>query len=240
MPTSSSPPLLTTRYGIAAKVSGNDAVARSLRVYGEWAEHETDLLSGLIEEGHSVLELGGDYAAHTLWIARAVGTQGRVHVVEPRRMRFQQLCANVALNGLDNVFAHPIWLGRAQGEIALTTDSDPEQVRMSTLDGLSLGALHLIKINMTHALVDALAGGSETIRMHRPLIYARLSGMERAADEVAAIKSLGYRVWSHLPYLFNADNHAGTTENIFPGIVQQNVVAAPADGRFEFTGRLEL
>lgn len=240
MPASPMPSLWTTRYGVAAAVGGNDPVARSLEVYGEWAEHETDLLSGLIEEGHTVLELGGDYAAHSMWMAHAVGEKGQVHVVEPRRIRFQQLCANVALNGLDNVFAHPSWLGHTNGKIALGTGGEREHARMVTLDSLSLDALHLIKINLSHALVDALAGGVDTIQGYRPLIYARLSGMERAADEVAAIKSLGYRVWSHTPYLFNADNHAGVTENIFPGLVQQNIVAAPDDGRFEFAGRLEL
>ncbi|UPG87330.1 hypothetical protein L2Y94_08245 [Luteibacter aegosomatis] len=240
MPASAIPSLWTTRYGVAAAVGGNDPVVRSLRVYGEWAEHETDLLSGLLEEGHTVLELGGDYAAHAMWMARAVGATGQVHVVEPRRIRFQQLCANVALNGLDNVFAHPLWLGRTNGKIALTAGGEQEQVRMATLDSLALDALHLIKVNLTHALVEAVAGAAETLRVHRPLIYARLSGMEHAADEVAALKSAGYRVWSHLPYLFNVDNHAGATENIFPGLVHQNIVAAPADAPFSFGGRMEL
>lgn len=230
-------PFWKTRYGIAAAVATDDVVARSLQLYGEWAEHETNLLSGLIEEGQTILEFGGDLAAHALWMAHTVGPLGQVHVVEPRRLRFQQLCANVALNRLDNVFAHPAWLDRSAGQHVLGAK---ETVRAITIDSLQLEAVHLMKFNLANTLVDALAGARETLREHRPLLYVRLSGMEQAAAEVASIKALGYRVWSHVPYLYNSDNFAGLENNIFPGIVQQNAIAAPVDSRFEFGDRPEL
>jgi FkbM family methyltransferase len=239
-------PFWRTRYGIATAIPTDNAVARSLQLYGEWAEHETALLSGLIEEGQTILEFGGDFAAHALWMAQAVGPLGEVHVAEPRRIRFQQVCANVAINGLDNVFTHPVWLGRGKGQSSLgallagTRAGAEEKVRMATIDSLRLEALHLLKVNQAHALVEVLAGATETIRTHRPLLYVRLSGLEEAETEIAAIKALGYRAWSHLPYLYNADNHAGVDANIFPGMVQQNVIAAPADSHFEFAERLEL
>jgi FkbM family methyltransferase len=239
-------PFWPNRYGLTAAVTVDNPVARSLQLYGEWAEHETTLLSGLIEEGHTVLEVGGDFAAHALWMAQIVGPQGEVHVAEPRRIRFQQACANVAINQLDNVFTHPVWLGRGKGTSALGTvvrdagAGAAEKVRIATVDSLRLDALHLLKINQAHALVDVLAGAGDTLRTHRPLIYARLSGLDDAQAEIEAIKALGYRAWSHVPYLFNSENHAGIDANIFPGMVQQNVIAAPADSRFEFAERLEL
>lgn len=236
-PNGASSPFWTTRYGITAAVATDNVVARSLQLYGEWAEHETNLLSGLIEEGQTILEFGGDFAAHALWMAHAVGPLGQVHVVEPRRIRFQQLCANVALNQLDNVFTHPAWLGRSTG---LHSFGAKESVRAITIDSLQLESVHLMKFNLADTLVDALAGATETLREHRPLLYVRLSGMDQAAAEIASIKALGYRVWSHVPYLYNSDNHAGIENNIFPGIVQQNAIAAPADGHFEFGDRLEL
>lgn len=236
-PNDTSSPIWHTRYGITAAVATDNIVTRSLQLYGEWAEHETNLLSGLLEEGHHVLEFGGDFAAHTLWMAHTVGPLGQVHVAEPRRLRFQQLCANVALNQLDNVFAHPVWLDRTGGQHTL---SAKESVRAVTVDSLPLESLHLIKFNIAGTVIDALAGARETLHQHRPLLYVRLSGVEQAAAEVDAIKALGYRVWSHVPYLYNSDNYAGVESNIFPGIVQQNAIAAPADSHFEFDDRLEL
>lgn len=234
-------PYWSTRYGIAAAVAADNVIARSLRTYGEWAEQETDLLSALVDEGHVVLEFGAEYAAHALWMSRAVGPRGQVHVVEPRRLRFQQSCATIALNGLGNVFTHAVWLGSSRGPHALSGDgASDESVRGITLDSLKLGALHLLKINEPDAIVDLFAGGAETVKAHRPLIYARLSGVEQARTEVETIKALGYRVWSHTPYLFNRENHAGEVGNLFPGRVHQNIVAVPVEGRVDFPERQEL
>ncbi|TCV94726.1 FkbM family methyltransferase [Luteibacter rhizovicinus] len=237
--------LWNTRYGVAAAIPTIDPVARAMQLYGEWAEQEIDLLSAIVEEGHSVLEAGGDYGAHALWLARAVGLDGRVHVAEPRRIAFQQLCANVAINGLANVHTYPVWLGRSSGRSTLgallpETSSPTEAVRTETIDSLALDALHLLKVNLRGALHDVLTGATETLRRHRPMLYVRLSGIDMAETEVQAIKDLGYRVWSHVPYLYNPANHAGHTANVFPGIVQQNAIAAPVESRFEFEERLEL
>lgn len=233
-------PFWTTRYGIAAAVPADDAVSRSLQTYGEWAEQEADLVSGLIEAGNTVLEFGAELGAHAMWMSQAVGPHGQVHLAEPRRIRFQQSCANLALNGLDNVFTHAVWLGRGRGHLTLEGKHGQESVRGVTLDSLKLDALHLLKINEANAIVDLLAGGADTLKTHRPLIYARLSGMQQAQEEVEAIKALGYRVWSHTPYLFNAGNHAGSARNLFPGVVLQNIVAAPAGGPIDFPGKPEL
>jgi len=242
------PRLWQTRYGLATAISADTPAARSLQIYGEWAEQEIDLLCGLIQEGQNVLEFGGEYGAHTLWLAQAVGDQGQVHVAEPCRLALQLLCANVAINSLRNVYTHARWLGRGRDQTTLANlpgqamqkNAGEEVVQIATVDDMALTALHLIKVNVPGALIDLLAGATETIRQHRPVIYARLSGIEYAEKEVRALKDLGYRCWSHAPYLFNADNFAKHDSNIFPGCVSQNVIAAPADSRFELDARREL
>lgn len=231
-----------------AAVPVKGPAARSLQRYGEWAEQELNLLSGLIEDGQSVLEFGGEYGAHTLWFAQAVGEKGKVYVAEPRRLPFQQLCANVAINQLTNVYTHSRWLGRADTQAALLSlpggvvleDEEDEIVNAVTLDSLDLESLDLLKVNVPGSLIDLLLGAAETIRKHRPIIYYRLSGIEQVETEVQAIKELGYRCWSHTPYLYNADNHAGESTNIFPGCVQQNIIASPVESRFELEQRYEL
>lgn len=231
-----SPSLLTTRYGLFAPAPGDQPATRSLQLYGEWAEGETDLLSGLVTDGHHIVEVGGDFAAHTLWLARAVGDTGVVHVVEPRRLPFQQLCANVALNQLGNVHAHHAWFGPGSDKRELGS----EAVRTATLDSLALPALHLLKVNLPDALMDVLDSATATISAHRPLVYARLSGIDTAESEVQALKARGYRVWSHAPALYNPDNHSGTARNVFPGILTCNVVAAHAEGGTDFDHLAEL
>lgn len=229
-------PLLTTRYGIAAPNAGDTPAARALQLYGEWAEQETDLLSGVVTDGHHVLEVGGDHAAHTLWLALAVGDTGAVHVVEPRRLPFQQLCANIALNQLANVHTHHAYLGANEGNESLAS----ETTRRVRLDSLALPALHLLKVNIPDVLEDLLKGAGATLVEHRPLVYARLGGPASAEREVDAVKALGYRVWSHTPALFNPDNHAGVARNMFPGLLSCNIVAAHPESGMDFDSLTEL
>lgn len=235
--------LWKSRHGIAASVQANNRVARSMQQYGEWAEQELDLLSGFVEDGQTVLEVGGDYGAHSLWLSRAVGEKGSVHVAEPRRIEFQQLCANVALNGLGNVYAHSVWLGRDGDQVVLASvlpGSGGEHVRGSTVDQLSLDALHLLKVNLPGTLVSLLQGAVDTLRRFHPIVYFRLGTGEHAVAEVKALKDLGYRCWSHVPYLFNGDNYAGSSDNLFPGCVHQNVIAAPIEMHMELDRLREI
>ena len=236
--------LWNTRYGSSIILPLDSPAARSLQLYGEWAEQEIDLLSGIVQESQTILEFGGDYGAHALWLAQAVGPQGQVHIAEPNRIAFQQTCANAALNGLANVYAHARWLGRSKGEANLASLAGKtvgdEMVTITSVDELDLEALHLIKVNVAGSLIDLLAGASETIRKYRPTVYARLAGIDRAEAEVQALKDLGYRCWSHVPYLYNTDNYAESSTNIFPGCVMQNVIASPVEGRFELETRREL
>lgn len=238
--------LWKTRYGIAASVTADNLAARSLQQYGEWVEQELDLLSGLVQEGQTVLEFGGDYGAHALWLSRAVGENGQVHVAEPRRLEFQQLCANIALNSLLNVHTHSVWLGRENGSLRLL-DMLPgrrgdagERVRSASIDSLGLDALHLLKVNLPGSLAALLQGADEAVRRFRPTVYFRLGTIEQATAEVKALKDAGYRCWSHLPYLYSADNHAGNSDNLFPGQVHQNVIAAPIEARLEFDRLREI
>ncbi|AIF47302.1 FkbM family methyltransferase [Dyella japonica] len=229
-----------TRYGVMNAVTADNLAVRSLNLLGEWMEQELDLLSTFVEEGQTVVEFGADYGAHTLWLSRAVGVQGEVHTAEPRRLDFQQLCANLAINGLTNVHTLPVWLGR-HASVTQLSDLLPsmgsaanERVRVTNIDSLGLEALHLLKVNQPGTLESVLGGAEETVRKHRPVIYLRLGTAEQSIAEVKAIKELGYRCWSHLPYLFNKDNYADQSDNFFPGRVSQNVIAAPIEGRLSF------
>lgn len=234
--------LLKLRYGIATPLPPDTIVARSLLRYGEWMEHELDLLGSFLGSDETVLEFGGEYAAHALWLARVVGDCGSVHIVEPRRLDLQKACANLALNGVTNAYAHAAWLGR-EGEAPARGREQGDNRRSPTvsLDSLELDSLHLLKINLPGTLAPVLQGADETLRRHRPVIYLRLGhDLEQALQEVRALKECGYRCWSHLPYLFNPDNFAGSEDNLFPGQVQQNLVAVPMESRLAFDRLREI
>ena len=240
--------LWQTRYGLVAAMPAGNHAARSLLQYGEWMEQELDMLSTWLQDGQTVLEFGAEYGCHALCMAQTVGDAGTVHVVEPVRLAFQLLCANLALNGMRNVHTSSNWLGAGQGNIAAAAieqrgshaAEDGEVFRISNVDAMGLQSLHLLKISIPGTLRGVLAGATDTLQTHRPIIYARLGGVDTAEAEIRTLKELDYRCWSHTPYMFNADNHAGQTGNIFPGCVSQNVIAVPVEASCDLDPALEL
>ncbi|MDR1076322.1 MAG: hypothetical protein LBL59_08535 [Xanthomonadaceae bacterium] len=207
------PKFWKTLYGVINAVPDENAVTCSLENYGEWVENELDLLTELLQEGATVVEVGSEYGAHTLCLSQTVGSGGEVHVMESDRLVHLQLCANIALNSLNNVYAY----------------LSSNRKREMTVDELDLGAFQLLKVNTPGALVNVLTGGRELVQKHKPYIYFRLSSPQQAQKEVAALKALGYRCWSHMAYLYNPENQASNQTNYFPGWAHQNIIAAPLE-----------
>jgi FkbM family methyltransferase len=235
-------PLLTTRYGIVQSSQADDLVTQSLNSYGEWAERELDVIAALLDEGSIALQYGAEYGAQTLALSGLVGSIGQVHVIEPRRLSHMTLCTSAALNGLRNVYPHHIALGDRNGHVDLPASSHhpEERARLVALDTMELSSLQLLKINPLGCLLPVLAGAIETLRQHKPAIYFRLSTMELAINEIASLKTQGYRCWSHLPYLYNQSNFTSNKRNIFPGFVNQNVIAVHKDASTGFDHLVEL
>jgi len=107
-------------------------IGKSLEVYGEWSHGEVDLLSKLLRPDDNVIEIGSNIGAHTVFIARDICSSGIVYAFEPRRLLFQMLCVNIALNGLTNVFAYQKAIGREAGSVK---EGPPPTESMGNLGG---------------------------------------------------------------------------------------------------------
>lgn len=219
------PKFWNTRYGAINAVSDDNMIVHSLERYGEWAESELDLLSGVLQEGSTVLQVGAEYGAHALWLSQTVGPEGEVHVFDTSRLANQQLCANAALNGVANIHGYV---------------TGAESKRDVIVDALNLEKLQLIKINPTGTLQSVLGGAGDSIRKQKPYLYFRVGSPELAVKEVAAVKKLGYRCWSHVAYLYNPANATGNATDLFAGWAHQNMVAAPIESGVEFDDLREI
>ena len=231
-------------------------VGASLRKYGEFSPGERVLFETIIRPRMVVLEIGANIGAHTVELARLVGTGGKVFAYEPQPLIFQVLCANLALNSCDNVRAFQTAIGAHEGSIkvpllapdrpnnygglSLSAQSVGEDVPMRRIDDLGLPHCHVIKLDLEGMEVEALLGAAATIRRDRPILYVEDDREARSAELRALLHDYGYRAYLHEPPLFEPHNFAGDPENLWPGVVSRNLLCLPAERGIVVNGLAEV
>lgn len=217
-----------SRFGPMLLNSNDIYISAGIRETGAWASEETDLLSRLVTPGQTVLDVGANMGSHTLAFCNFVGPSGWVHAFEPQRLMYQAMVASVAMNSWANAHCHMKLVGAEPGSMRLPSvsyeqpsnfgmvslapgrqraesltyldDQEGEEVEMITLDSLKLRACHLIKIDVEGMEIDVLRGATETIKVHRPLIYMESQHDADGRAALALLKSLGYAAWWHGDY----------------------------------------
>jgi FkbM family methyltransferase len=100
----------------------NDHISCTIRRDGTWGDVESTLCRYLTVEtkGAIVIDAGSNLGGFALPVAKHLQDfGGRVYCFEPQRIVFQQLCANIFINRLDNVFTHNVALGDGFGELEI-------------------------------------------------------------------------------------------------------------------------
>ncbi len=110
------------RYGqLAFFVNDSGAIARSLALYGEWAENEIGFMRQFAPPGATVLDIGAYIGTHTLAFARMVGPDGHVIAFEAQPVAFGVLERNVTANQLKNVRVENVVVSDRPGAIVIPT-----------------------------------------------------------------------------------------------------------------------
>jgi len=185
-----------------------------------------------------------------------VEPHGLIVAIEPQRLVFQVLCANLALNSRTNVFAHACAVGAENGSIlvpvlppdqvsnfggvSLRNAQQGELVPLRRLDEMGLARCHVLKIDVEGMEVEVLRGAAGLIEEHRPAIYAENDRKERSKELLELIWSLNYRIFAHNPRLYSPANFAADTENLFPGVASMNILCLPAERRMSIQGMTEF
>lgn len=117
-------------------------VANAVRQLGTFDIGQSYAMQTLCRRGDTVLDIGANIGGFTVPLAERVGLSGEVHAFEPFRKVFQHLNANVALNGLMNVYTHNIALGREEKDVEayspdLRTFNFPSAMRVLEQDDVA-------------------------------------------------------------------------------------------------------
>ena len=232
-------------------------IGNAIEKYGEYSGLELHVLRQLCAPGDVVIEIGANIGAHTVPLARHVGAQGRILAIEPQRLVFQTLCANVALNSLQNVDCYWAAIGAEEGVITVP-EPDPNlqtnlggislinvrqgcQVECLTLDKfIDLPRIKLIKIDVEGMETEVIAGGLQLLQKFKPFLYVENDRLDKSEALMQLISSLGYRMFWDLPFLFNPDNYYGETEDLYPTVVSVNMICIHKDSKMNIEGFEEI
>jgi FkbM family methyltransferase len=181
---------------------------------------ETAFIKANTPAGGVALDIGANIGWHTLGMARAVGSEGKVVSFEPRQPTHRYLTRTVFQNRLDNrITLHPcgLWdrddrlhLGWSENTINpggsfVTSHRDgmvTQAIELKRLDDLVQGKVDFIKIDVEGAEGRVMAGAAKLLGTNKPLILAELnpsqlikvSGMN-AADFITQMAAFGYECW---------------------------------------------
>jgi FkbM family methyltransferase len=234
-----------TRHGFVLYNQHDAYIGRSIELYGEFSEEETKLFARIVKPGMTVVDIGANIGAHTLFFAAAVGPSGAVIAFEPQRVLYQMLCANLALNEITNVRPLQMGAGRESGQafipgidyakpgnfggIALGRQGIGEEVMVAPIDQIGLEQCHFMKIDVEGMEEEAILGAKETIARHRPILYVENDRREKSPSLIRRLLEMNYLLRWHLPPLFSAENAYRNAQNVFPDIVSVNMLCVPRE-----------
>jgi len=206
---------LSNRLSSGIRVKVNDiyyvltCTSDLLEVIPEYEKEVFDELFRNLRPGSVFIDVGAHIGRYSFPVARFVGEDGIVVVIEPDPVSFRALSMGVELNGLRNVLALNVALGDREGKATLcqkfvtATSSIIEfngcrrfvEVPLRRLDSivedLGLKRVDVIKIDAEGAEVQVLKGGVKTIMRFRPFIVVEVRNHNIDKFE-QIMKNLGY------------------------------------------------
>ncbi len=254
--------LTETRHGTML-VNRNDVfMGQSLLRYGECSELELQFLLALSANPGMVVEVGANMGIHTIPIAQSLAKQNRLlFAFEPQPVVFQQLCANLALNGLKNVRAFPYACGTSNGPLMFevpdydrtgnfgSTELKPLQpgagrteiVQCFRLDNLlAEGLVGLIKIDVEGSELDVLKGSEGILGRCHPMLYVENDRVEKSPELIQWLFDQDYRLWWHIPPLYNPGNYRGDAENCYGNVCSFNMLGLHKSTPGQLDGMTEI
>jgi FkbM family methyltransferase len=241
-------------------INRNDLyIGKSLELYGEYAGLEGKMLASLVRPGQTVIEVGANIGSHTVGLAKRVGPSGKVFAFEPQRACFALLQSQIALNQLHNVIAfnegsgadeREFWLPRIDysgrgnfGGVSLqrSGSGQQEKVKVRRLDDVFPDApAHLIKIDVEGMEREVIEGARALIERGKPLLYVEHDRVEESAALISLIQDCGYRLWWHIPPLFNPGNFFDVDENKFGEFASFNMLCVHRSSRMNVEELVEI
>lgn len=205
--------------GMTVEADPHSDIGRALRRKGRFEDREIDIASTLLLAIHGeercIVDVGANVGIHSLLWARAF-PRATVHAIEPAPGTHALLRANIERNGMTGrVNPLPYAICDRDGEVDLFVAQDDAfssmrdthrkkvkqvvRVPARRLDGLDLGSVGLLKIDVEGFEAQAIAGAKALVEKHRPVLFTEIyAGTHSNPDPegtVRAVVDMGYRAY---------------------------------------------
>lgn len=262
MPVSEPYALTETKHGLMLVNKNDYYMGQALLAYGECQELELQFLLTLSKNPGLVVEVGANMGIHTVPLAAALAKAGRtLYTFEPQPVIFQQLCANLALNGLTNVRAFPYACGSKNGALMFdipdyrksgnfgstemkelqTASPKQEVVQCVCLDDLiGDGQVGLLKVDVEGFELEVLKGCKGLLARCHPFLYVENDRADKSPALIQWLLDHDYRLWWHIPTLFNPQNYRGVAENRYGLVVSLNMLGLHKSNKLQIGGMAEI
>lgn len=238
-----------SRYGDFKLIDTDSVISESLRLYGEWAQNEIDLLGYFIQPGAVVVDAGAFIGTHTRAFSALVGLSGKILSFEPRHEAYSVLVENANFASADNILALNMALGIADASVTVpplplagtfnfgaanlestgSHNGAGELINITSLDTFELDHLDFIKIDVEGMEIAVLNGAKETVGRCRPVIFAECNSLEASMPILKWAQEKHYQGYGVLSAAYNHHNFAGNAENIFGAAQETGLLLIPAE-----------
>lgn len=174
------------------------------------------IFKALVRPGDVVIDVGGNWGLHTLYLSRLAGRDGSVIVMEPFPPAFTELEWHIRANACQNVKALQVAIGDVDSDALFCPGSsastgslsavcsapsisrDAISVTVRTLDSvieeLGIETLKLVKVDVEGAEGSVLLGSQRIIERYRPYFVIDLHTPEQDLFVAKWLTDRGYRL----------------------------------------------
>lgn len=198
--------LVRTKDGVMLVNTKDEYIGPCIARYGEWEPHVRQALQTYVKPGMVVMDIGANIGAHTIFMSKLCGPEGRCLAFEPCKINHDMLVTNLMFNGCYNaeVFMYGVgdktetrWLASKWSQcesvenygcihlLEKSSGEDDTSIRVVTVDDMKLAKLDLVKIDAEEMEEQVLVGMRETIAKSKPIILVEIH-----ENEVKTVKAL--------------------------------------------------
>jgi len=228
------------KYGIMAYYITDDPIGTCLFYYGEWAEHELEIISKLINQKSNCIDVGANIGTHTLFLSQKC-PEGLIFSVEPQFYIFQLLNTNLVLNDATNCVPIRSFIMNKRDKIKTTSlflppkDNENRKLNYGQFnirdylnnEGVSTEIIKLddidymgrkidfIKMDCEGSELDVLLSGQQTIKTNKPHMYLEFNNKAGNDELLHSLNDMGYTCYWHVYTKYNSNNFKGHKRNIY-------------------------